>query len=150
MYSWRIETRKIKDLKKNPKNPRTLTAVQSRFLQNSIDRFGLIDKPVINIDNQIIGGHQRIALLKKDGAEEVECWVPDKEVTENDLSDLNLMLNRIHGEFDYDILANEFDLVNLIECGFTVDELQIGDVDECETEEKKKKSKTCPHCGEEL
>lgn len=101
------------------------------------------------MDDTIIGGHQRIEVLKKCKVQDVECWVPNEMLDEKQVEELCLRLNRNHGDFDYDVLANEFDLPDLIECGFTVEELQLDLGDEI-TEKKAKKKKNCPNCGHEL
>lgn len=149
---WNIETRKIKDLKDYSKNPRKLSKDQAVHLQTSIEKFGLIDKPIINTDNTIIGGHQRIRLLKKMKHKEVECYVPEKELTEKEVEELNIRHNKNQGSFDYDIMANEFEPLDLITYGFDEQDI-FGRIDEVENKEKEdkekkaKKLKCCPSCG---
>jgi DNA modification methylase len=123
--NWHLESRKIKDLKPFVKNPRKLSDLDGQQLQKSIEKFGLIDKPIITTDNRIIGGHQRISILKKMGEKEVECYVPDRELSEKDIEELCIRLNRNIGEWDFDILANEWDTQELIDWGFTPEELAI-------------------------
>ena len=151
---WKLETRKIKDLKEYDKNPRTLTKDQEDQLKKSVERFGLIDKPIINTDNVIIGGHQRLRILKKLKISEIECYVPTEPLEEKQVEELNIRLNRNHGSFDFDVLANVFDPVELVEWGFNADDLigEISDVTDEEDEEpkKKKKLKSCPNCGHEF
>ncbi len=150
MITWSLEERNIKDLKKHPKNPRFISKEKTNQLKNNIDRFGLIDKPIINTDNTIIGGHQRIEILKKDKVSTVLCWVPSRELTEKEVLELNLTLNRLHGEFDYDILANEFEVPDLLDWGFTVDELHLFDEDvkpKASEKEKDQEPIECPKCG---
>lgn len=144
MIEWTLKVYKIKDLKPHPKNPRILTTSQFNQLKNSLDTFGLVDKPVINTDLTIIGGHQRLEILKKSKTKEVECLTPDRQLTEEEVEELMLRLNRNHGEFNYDDLANNFDLPDLLDIGFTVDELQLSE--DSAPLQKKKKEKLCPHC----
>ena len=149
--NWQIQSKNIKDLKKYEKNPRKLTKSQFDLLKSNIDEFGLIDKPIINLDNCIIGGHQRIEVLKKDKIKSVDCWVPDRLLSEKEVEKLCIKLNKVHGEFDYEILANEFEVPDLIDYGFTIDELQLGDIEDiADTEPKEKTAKLCPHCQMEL
>ena len=151
MINWTIQTKSIKDLKKYAKNPRKLTKAQFDQLKISLDKFGLIDKPIINQDGQIIGGHQRIEVLKKDKYKMVDCWVPDELLTDKQIEELCLRLNRNHGDFDYEILANEFEVPDLLDFGFTIEELQLGDVEDIAgIEPKEKAPKLCPHCQMEL
>lgn len=147
MIEWRLETRNIEDLSPHPKNPRYLTKDQKKHLESSLDEFGLIEKPIINQDNTIIGGHQRIKLLKEQNIHEVECWVPDNLLGEKQVDKLNIRLNKNHGSFDYDILANEWDLDDLIEYGFDEDELYKNPEPK---KKKEKKAKFCPHCKEQI
>lgn len=118
MIKWHLTTLKIKDLKPHPSNPRILTKQAAQHLQESLDQFGLIDKPIINLDNTIIGGHQRIALLKKQKIKELECWQPDRLLDDTEVNELMVRLNRNQGAWDYDKLANEFDVSDLSAWGF--------------------------------
>ncbi len=152
MIIWHLEFRKVSSLKNHPKNARTLSKLQAEHLQISLEKFGLIDKPIINLDGMIIGGHQRKRILKKLGIKEIECWVPDRELTEKEVDELNIRLNRNIGDWDFEILANEWDPVEIVEYGFDPIEL-LGCLDEEESEpekEDKKKKTTCPSCGHEF
>jgi ParB-like chromosome segregation protein Spo0J len=153
MINWKLERKSIKDLQKFQKNPRTLSKDQFRQLKTSLDKFGLIDKPIINLDNTIIGGHQRLEVLKKSGAKDVECWVPDKGLSSHDIEELNVRLNKNVGDWDFDVLANEFEITDLLEWGFDPEELMGACAEEIEAEEKedsKKKKQECPNCGFEF
>jgi hypothetical protein len=55
---WALKELPIKALKEHPKNPRQIGKDQFERLGNLIGKFGLIDKPIINQDMTIIGGHQ--------------------------------------------------------------------------------------------
>jgi len=155
MITWQLQPRKIKDLKKHPKNPRKLTREQYDHLKNSLDKFGYIDKIVINVDGTIIGGHQRYEILKREktsNISSIECWVPDRLLDYNEVEELLIRLNRNHGEFDYDLLANEFEVPELLDWGFHVDELQLRETEDIQSDEKpsKKKLTCCPNCGHEF
>lgn len=153
MIEWHLEKRLLKDLKPHPKNPRQLTKDQERALSTSISKYGLSEKPIINTDGTIIGGHQRLNILKKQKVKEVECWVPHRELNSDEVDELCIRLNRNHGEFDYDVLANEWSVVDLLDWGFRAEELELIDPDEVESkekQEKKKKLTTCPNCAYEF
>ncbi len=62
---WILKELPIKELKEHEKNPRQIGKEQFERLGNLIEKFGLIDKPIINADMTIIGGHQRIKYFKK-------------------------------------------------------------------------------------
>lgn len=119
----------IKSLKNAPYNPRKkLKPVDAEYQQikKSILTYGFVSDIVINQDNMIIGGHQRVQVLKDLGIETVPC----KQVNLDDLTcrALCLALNKIDGKWDYDALAlslsvldeNEFDIAST---GFTDAEL---------------------------
>lgn len=146
MIKWHLETRLIKDLVPHSSNPRKLTKEQHAHLKTSLDKFGLIDKPIVTQEGQILGGHQRLRILKEEGVKEIECWIPDREMTESEIDELLIRLNKNTGEWSWDDLANEWEIGDLLEWGFTADDLHI-DTDEDE-EKPKKKEKLCPHCGE--
>lgn len=153
IITWRIEKRKISELKDYHKNARVLSKDQAAQLKASLERFGLIDKPIINQDNTLIGGHQRKSTLKKMGFKEVECNVPDRQLSESEVEELNIRLNRNHGAWDYDTLANEYDPCALVAWGFSAEELFDGVslIEELKDEtESKKKCKKCPECGHEF
>ena len=151
---WKIEKKKIADLFPHPNNPRRLSEHDGKHLKRSLEKFGLIDKPIINPDGLIIGGHQRIEVLKQMGEKSVECYVPEEPLSDKDIDELNIRLNRVHGEFDYDILANCWDEQDLIEFGFKEEEFSIGEINDSDSDKKEetkdKDSKTCPHCGKEI
>jgi len=135
LINWTLQKWKIKDLKPHPKNPRKLSKHDALHLQRSIEKFGLIDKPIITADGLIIGGHQRIAILKKMKSKEVECYVPDADLVEKDIEELNIRLNRNAGEWDYDILANQWDVKDLLDFGFTNEELDFQDPETIEAKD---------------
>jgi len=115
---WHLELRRLDQLIPYPKNPRLIQTKDQKHLSTSLDKFGLIDKPIINTDNVIIGGHQRVSTLLLAGEEECECWVPETKLSDRDVEELNIRLNRNTGEWDWDILANEWEVEDLQEWGF--------------------------------
>lgn len=123
---WHLETFEIKDLIDYDKNPRSLSEKEYMHLSESLEKFGLVDKPVVNTDKTIIGGHQRIKVLFAKGADEVECWVPDLLLDEKQVEELNIRLNRNNGSFDYDILSSSFEIGDLLTWGFEEDDLGLG------------------------
>jgi hypothetical protein len=83
---------------------------------------------VINLDDRIIGGHARVQALKriKGKAAKVEVYVPDRLLNEKELAELLIRLNKnVAGEFDMDMLANDFDVHDLVSFSFEPHELGI-------------------------
>lgn len=151
---WTLEKRKISELKEYARNPRRLNKHDAKHLQDSLDRFGQCEPLVINSDNTIIGGHQRLRTLKKLKYKEVDVYVPDCPLSEKEVEELNIRLNRNNGEWDFDMLANAWDIGDLLDWGFTEDNLQI-DADVLKEVEEgdgsddgaKKNKNECPKCG---
>lgn len=67
-------------------------------IKNSIEKFGFVSPLVINKDMTVIGGHQRLKVLKKMGIVEVECIIVDLDKTNEKA--LNIALNKIQGDWD--------------------------------------------------
>lgn len=116
---WKLTKVKVTDIKDYHKNPRTLSKEQEYHLKTSVDKFGLIDKPIVNRDMTLIGGHQRKKIYE---GKEIEVWVPDRQLQEKEVEELNIRLNANSGQFDFDILASEFVSTELIEWGLDVPE----------------------------
>jgi DNA modification methylase len=87
-------------------NPRKdLKAGDPEFekIKNSIESFGYCEPIICNSDYTIVGGHQRHKVLKALGYEEVDCVIIDVDKTKEKA--LNIALNKISGEWDFDALA---------------------------------------------
>ena len=154
MIKWNLQTLALNDLKEHPKNPRQIDKDKFQHLAELIAKFGLIDKPIVNKDFTIIGGHQRIKVLKKAKVKSVECWVAEEQLSDAEVDELCVGLNLHQGKFDYDILGNLWDPISLLEYGFSEEQL-LGscheEIDSEETEKKtKNKKKSCPACGHEF
>ena len=106
-------------------NPRKWDEKQKNDLKESISRFGVVD-PIIansaeNRKNFVIGGHFRLEILKELGHTEIPVVyvnIPDIEKEK----ELNIRLNKNHGDFDMDLLA-EYDESFLKDIGFDSEEL---------------------------
>lgn len=120
----KIEYVPIDLLKVNDKNPRKWTKEQKDQLKESITKFGNVDPVLVNANEArkdiVIGGHFRLEVCKELGYTEMPIvylnLTPEKE------QELNIRLNRNHGEFDLELLA-EFDETLLSEIGFSSEEL---------------------------
>lgn len=122
---WRIEKKKLSELRANPINPRRLNKAQAEHLKSSISKFGQCEPIVINTDNTIIGGHQRVKTLRSLGKKEVDVYIPDETLSEYDAAELTIRLNKNVGEWDVDVLANSWEPRDLIDWGFTESELEF-------------------------
>ena len=108
-------------------NPRQLTKDQYKGLRDSIERFGLVDPIIVNThkdrENIVVGGHQRIRIAQDLGIKDIPCV--EVELDADREKELNVRLNRNVGEWDYDALANYFDVGELTEWGFENYELGV-------------------------
>jgi hypothetical protein len=88
-------------------NPNTMTALEMQSLEYSIDNLEMVKPLLIDQNNQLVDGHQRLAVLKKKGVKEIQCiqkFVKDKK--ERHL--LIQAMNKIHGEHDPELDAKMF------------------------------------------
>jgi len=129
LLTWALKRLKLSSLTDWHKNPRQLTQTQYEQLQTSLEKFGLIEKPIVNADSAhtVIGGHQRLRILRDSGLDEIECWVPSRELSQREIEEANVRLNKATGDWDWDVLANEFEVDDLLDWGFSEVELQIDD-----------------------
>ena len=123
--TWNIEKRLIKDLIFNEKNPRKMSKDEAQQLQISMEKFGVCEPIVINCSGIIIGGHQRARTLRKMGQKEVNVFLPSTPLSEKEVAELTVRLNKNSGSWDFDILANHWDASDLTDWGFTLDELHL-------------------------
>ncbi len=131
--TWTTEQRKLGDLREWERNPRELSEHDAKHLARSIEKFNLADPLIINLDGQIIGGHQRKRVMLANGygaADLIDVRVPSRQLTEQEAAELNIRLNRNAGAFDWDILANEFEIADLLDWGFSAFDLEMHDLAE--------------------
>jgi DNA modification methylase len=131
---WHNEKRKIKDLIKTENNPRVLTDKQYSDLKKSLSKFDLAEIPAINIDNKILAGHQRLKVLSeiKGDDYEIDVRVPNRKLNKKESEEYLIRSNKNTGEWDFDILANEFEMEDLKDWGFEDFEFGLAVEDEQE------------------
>ena len=113
----KIEQIKASKLKPATYNPRQISTKQYKDLKNSITKFGLVDPIIVNKNGYVvIGGHQRLKVLNEMQTDTIPCVVLD--LSKEKERELNVRLNKNTGDFDIDILANEFDIDELVDWGF--------------------------------
>ncbi len=119
--------RHVSDLVPNPRNPRTMSPSQTEALKKSLSKFGVVELPVIDADNQVIAGHQRLMALRLLGREneEIPVRVPNRKLTKREYDQYMLTSNRVHGEFDWDKLAENFDIDAILASGFEDADLSL-------------------------
>ena len=118
-----LEKVKIEQLEPAAYNPRQISTKQYKDLKESITKFGIVDPIIVNKNSYtIVGGHQRYKICKELGYKEIGCIILD--LNKEQERELNIRLNKNTGEFDMDILANEFDIEELTDWGFK--EIDLG------------------------
>lgn len=128
----KIDKQSVDKLLKAPYNPRKELKpgdVEYTKLKNSIEKFGYVEPIIVNDrTGYIVGGHQRLSVLKDLGYTEVE-------VVHVDLDDahekaLNIALNKVSGDWDADKLEDLLRDININSdldikfTGFDLDELE--------------------------
>lgn len=103
-----IEKRVVADLKAAEYNPRKdLKPGDAEYekLKRSIQEFGYVEPVIWNKrTGVVVGGHQRLKVMKDLGYTEVDCVVVDLDEAKEKA--LNIALNKISGEWDNDLLAS--------------------------------------------
>lgn len=129
----KIEKIKIEDLKMAEYNPRKDLKPEDEAYQKikkSIIEYGCIIPLVVNKDMTIIGGHQRLKILKDLGYKEIECVLVD--YNKNKEKGCNIILNNenVSGEWDNSKLEElmeelkKEDGFDIETTGFTFDEVE--------------------------
>lgn len=119
---WYTVQRKVSELVPYEYNPRKISDLDKQHLKQSLEKFNLVEIPVIDIDNTLIGGHQRVIILFElgRGEEIIDVRIPNRKLTEEEFKEYNLRSNILNGEFDYEKISDFFSEINLTEIGFDV------------------------------
>lgn len=144
----------------NPRKKLTPDDKEYQKIKASIETFGYADLAVVNKKNNvIIGGNQRVQVLKDLGVKTIKAVFVDLDETKEKA--LNIALNKITGEWDFAQLENLFNELqevdfNLDLTGFEKFEIESlstpidwSDVDDLSEETYKEPEKTileCPFC----
>jgi len=126
--TWANEKRKLSELVPWERNPRQITDKQAKRLEESFEQFGQVEIIAIGPENQIYNGHQRLKVLsQKYGSNyEVDVRVASRALTEKEREKLTIFLHKgAAGDWDFDVLANEFELDDLLNWGFEPKELDL-------------------------
>ena len=127
----------ISSIKPNNENPRFIKDAKFKKLIKSIKSFPemLEARPLVVDENMmVLGGNMRLKALKSSGIFEV----PIKQVfgwTEEQKKEFIVKDNVGFGEWDWDILANQYDQEDLIEWGMDIPEFPTEEVLEAEEDD---------------
>jgi DNA modification methylase len=130
---------KLKDIKPNPNNPRVLRDDKFQKLKQSITEFPkmLSLRPmVIDENNVVLGGNMRLRALQELGFTDVEdAWVKrSSDLTEEEKKRFIIADNVAFGEWDWDTLANDWEVVDLEAWGLEIPQFD-NDAEELEASE---------------
>lgn len=94
----KINIEKLKAAEYNPRKDLKPEDEEYQKIKKSILEFGYVAPIIVNSDMTVIGGHQRLKVLKELGYTEIECNIVDLDKAKEKA--LNIALNKISGEWD--------------------------------------------------
>lgn len=115
----------IKEVKPNPSNPRTIKDAKFKKLVQSIKDFPqmLELRPiVVDKDYIVLGGNMRLKACLAAGLKEIPILIAD-QLTEEQKAEFIIKDNVGFGDWDWDVLANEWPVDKLEEWGLDVPSL---------------------------
>jgi hypothetical protein len=109
---------KISQVKSNPNNPRLIKNDKFKKLVKSVQDFPemLELRPIVVDENMIVlGGNMRLKACKEAGLKEV--WIEVADLTEQQKKEFTIKDNVGFGEWEWDMLANEWEQTELEDWG---------------------------------
>lgn len=112
---WSTVQRKVNDLLPMEINPRRISEAKRMKMIESLQKFNLVDIPVVDFDGTLISGHQRMRALQAigRGEEMIDVRVPNRQLTELERKEYNILANTHFGEFDLELFEEHFGDVDL-------------------------------------
>jgi ParB-like chromosome segregation protein Spo0J len=129
---------KISAIRPNPENPRTIKNSKFYKLVNSIKQFPQMMelRPiVVNSNMVVLGGNMRLKACKEAGMTEVPVVVAEN-LTPEQQQEFIIKDNVSFGDWDAEMLANEWDLNKLLDWGLGATDLAIKEIEEMRDEEE--------------
>jgi len=154
-----IPIRKIKPAAYNPRKDLKPGDPEYEKLKKSLAEFDMVEPLVWNKQTgNLVGGHQRLKILKELGVKNVEVSVVD--LSEAKEKALNLALNKISGEWDFPLLKDLLEELDTGDFDMEItgfDDKEIEDLmtqfhvpednKEIDEETLKNTQNECPKCG---
>ena len=124
----KIEITKLKPAEYNPRKDLKPEDEEYQRIKKSILEYGCVIPLVVNKDMTIIGGHQRLKILKDLGYNEIECVIVDYNKNKEKGCNITLNNENVSGEWDNlklkelmaELQKEDFDMENT---GFSFDEV---------------------------
>jgi ParB-like chromosome segregation protein Spo0J len=120
---------KLSEIKNNPNNPRIIKDDKFKKLVQSIKDFPeMLDiRPiVVNNDMIVLGGNMRLKACKEAGLKEVPVIIAS-DLTEEQQREFIIKDNISGGQWDFDLLANEWDLEELDKWGLDISDFNVNE-----------------------
>jgi len=133
----KTEMVKISEVKNNPNNPRVIKDDKFEKLVRSIKEFPkmLEIRPiVVNDDMIVLGGNMRLKACKEAGLKEVPI-IKASDLTEEEQKQFIIKDNVSGGEWDWEMLSNEWDVEQLEDWGLDVPDFEVDEVLEAEEDD---------------
>lgn len=147
---WKEETWKLSDLKLYDLNPRTISIKQFDALVKDIQDLGYHDRVKINLDGTISSGNQRFRALEKLGYSEAPVLVPSRKLTKKEFERVVIQSNLHRGDWDQDVIANHYDVEDLIEYGAPAEWFPVEDEVSNEEVAVATDKDICSKCGQNI
>lgn len=121
---WHTVQKRVDDLIPQKTNPRVISDKQMSDLKKSLERYNLVEIPAVDLNGQIIAGHQRIKALQLlgRGDELIDVRVPNRLLTNEEADSYMIASNALGGDWDFTLLKR-FKPEFLIDIGFDVTKL---------------------------
>ena len=131
MINNKVQLKRIDEIKSNPNNPRIIKDDKFKKLVASIKGLPqmLELRPIVcNADGVVLGGNMRLKACKEAGLKEVPV-IYASDLSEDQQREFIIKDNVGFGEWDWDIIANEWDIEELDSWGLDVPEFATQHVD---------------------
>ena len=160
--TWTNDTRRLVDLVPWENNPKRMSKKQADGLRLSLQKFGYAIPVLISpVDNELYDGNTRdriMLAMEEYGPDAIlDVRVSSRPLTDDERRELVVRLKQNQAGWDFDMLPNLYEQEELLEWGFTEEELGMAfvpdfePVDESEQPRLDQKSPvTCPECGHEF
>jgi ParB-like chromosome segregation protein Spo0J len=125
-----IQSVKISDVKSNPNNPRLIKDDKFAKLVQSLKDFpemANVRPIVVNQDFVVLGGNMRLKAMKEAGWKQVPIQVVDW--SEQQQKEFIIKDNVGFGEWEWDVLANEWEADDLEKWGLDVPVFNLDDIE---------------------
>ena len=142
-----IKVVKISDIKSNPNNPRIIKDHKFKQLVKSIQDFPqmLELRPIVIDENNIVlGGNMRLKACIEAGLTDVPV-IHANNLSEAQKKEFIVKDNVGYGEWDWDALANEWNIEDLDNWGLDIPAFANNDIEQ--PKDNAIGGKTCPNCG---